>query len=99
VLAGVFRVFGVFTATSYWVGIAVNIVVHALTCIMLYRVAEEVFGPRVGWYSACALASFPLLFYPLVLLHVLGGSGEGLFLSPNVMWYTHFSELAILLLI
>jgi hypothetical protein len=98
-LAGIFRVFGVFTATSYWVGIVVNIVVHALTCILLYRAAGEVFGPRVGWYSACALASFPLLFYPLVLLHVLGSSGQGLFISPNVMWYTHFSEFAILLLI
>ncbi len=90
-----------FTATSYWVATAVNIVVHALTCILLYRTAGEVFGPRIGCHSACALASFPLLFYPLVLLHVLGtiSAGQGLFISPNIFWYTHFSEFAIVLLI
>lgn len=100
-LACIFSIFGVFTTASYWVAIAVNIVVHALTCILLYYAAGEAFGPRVGWYSACALASFPLLFYPLVLLHVLGGgfAGLGLFISPNIIWYTHLSELAIVLLI
>ena len=84
-LAGIFRVFGVFTESSYWVAVSVNIVMHALTCLLLYRVAGEVFGPRVGWYSACALGSFPLLSYPLVVLHVLGSTynGWGLFISPN----------------
>lgn len=100
-LAGIFRVFGVFTATSYRVNMAVNIAVHALACILLYRAAGEVFGQRTGWYSGCALASFPLLFFPLVLLHVLGdsASGEGLFIPPNEVWYIHFSELAFVLLI
>lgn len=99
-LAGIFRVFGVFTATSYRVATAVNIVVHALACVVLYRAARETFGPRVGWYSACALASFPLLFYPVLRLHVLGHmEQDALFLLPNMIWYTHFSELAILLLI
>ena len=101
ILACIFLVLGVFTATSYWVAVTVNIVVHALTCILLYRVAGEVFGSRVGWYSACALASFPLLFYPLVLLHVLGSveTGLGLFISPNFIWYAFLSEFAIVLLI
>jgi len=91
-LASIFRVFGVFTATSYRVNMAVNIVVHALACILLYRAAGEVFGQRTGWYSACALASFPLLFYPFVV-------EEGLFIWPTMVWYTHFSELAIVLLV
>lgn len=99
-LAGIFQVFGVFTLTSYWVSVGLNILVHALTCVVLYRAAGEVFSPRVGWYSAFSLASFPLLFYPLVLLHVLGGyMGSGLFISPTLFWYTHLSELAIILLI
>lgn len=101
-LAAIFRVFGVFTATSHWVAVAVNIVVHALTCILLYRAAGKVFGPRVGWYSACALASFPLLFYPIVLLHLVSYSGQGplgIFISPYIIWYTHPTEFAIVLLI
>jgi len=99
-LAGMFLLCGGPTAAAYCVAVAFNIVVHAFTCVLLYRTAGEVFGPRVGTYSAYALAGFPLLFYPLVLLHVLGGyGGLGLFISPNVIWYTHMSELAIVLLI
>ena len=99
-LAGIFRVFGEFTRTSYWVANGLNIVVHALTCVVLYRAAGEAFGPRAGWYAANALAIFPLLFYPLVLLRVLSNQpGHGLFVPPNVIWYTHLSELAIVLLI
>jgi hypothetical protein len=67
---------------------------------VLYRVAGETFGRRTGFYAAMALACFPLLFYPLVLLHVLGGyAGQGLFIAPNWLWYTYLSELVIVLLI
>ena len=99
-LAGIFCVFGAFTAASYWVAVVLNIIVHAFTCVVLYRGAGETFGPRVGLHAAMALASFPLLFYPLVLLHVLGGyGGQGLFIPPNMIWYTHLSELSIVSLI
>jgi hypothetical protein len=99
-LAGIFLVCGGPGAAAYSVAVALNILVHAFTCVLLYRTAGEVFGARVGTYSAYALAGFPLLFYPLVLLHVLGGyGGLGLFISPNVIWYTHLSELAMVLLI
>ena len=101
-LAGIFRVFGLFTVASYWVAVAANVLVHAFSCVVLYWVAEETFGRRVGLYAGMALASFPLLFYPLVLLHVMGnvntGAGE-LFLPPNAIWNTHLAELAIILLI
>ena len=99
-LAGIFHVFGVYTVASYWAAVSVNIIVHAFSCVVLYLVAGETFGRRTGWYAANALASFPLLFQPLVLLHLLGGfRGAGLFIPPNAIWYTHLSELAILLLI
>ncbi|HEY6945964.1 MAG TPA: hypothetical protein VI431_12550 [Candidatus Acidoferrum sp.] len=101
-LATILRVFGGFTATSYWIAIGMNIVVHALTCVLLFWCAKDVFGPRVGWYSACALAGLPLFAYPLVLLHLVSFGGQGLlglFISPKIIWYTHLSELAIVLLI
>lgn len=99
-LAAIFLLCGGPGAVAYWVAIGVNIAAHAVACVLLYRIAGEIFDIRIGFYSALALASFPLVFYPLVLLHVLGGyGGLGLFISPNVIWYTHLSELAILLLI
>ena len=99
-LAGIFRLFGTFSVASYWVAIAFNILVHALTCVVLYWAATDAFGPAVGWFSGCALGAFPLLFYPLVLAHVLGGyMGQGLFISPNLIWYTQLSELAVISLI
>src|SRR5271155_3459350 len=39
-LAGIFRVFGVFTVASYWVAVAMNIIVHAFTCVVLYWVTR-----------------------------------------------------------
>jgi 4-amino-4-deoxy-L-arabinose transferase-like glycosyltransferase len=99
-LAGIFRVFGIFTAASYWAAVAFNIIVHGFTCIVLYWAVGEAFGRRTGLYAALALACFPLLFEPLVYLHVLGGYlGQGLFILPNSIWTTQLSELAIVLLI
>ncbi len=92
--------FGIFTVASYWAAVAFNLIVHAFTCVILYWAAGETFGRRSGWYAAMALACFPLLFEPLVYLHVLGGYlGQGLFIPPNWMWATHLSELAIILII
>ena len=100
-LAAIFRVFGVFTVASSWVAVAVNVLVHGWSCVV-YWVAGDIFGERTGRYAALALASFPLLFYPLVFLHALvnvNSGGWGPFLPPNVMWNTHLLELAILLLV
>jgi 4-amino-4-deoxy-L-arabinose transferase-like glycosyltransferase len=99
-LAGIFRVFGLFTAASYWAAVSVNVIVHGFSCVVLYWITREAFGRRTGWYAAMGLASIPLLFQPLVLLHVLGGAGgQGLFIPPNSIWNTHLLELTILLLI
>jgi hypothetical protein len=89
-----------FKETSYWVAVTFNVIVHACSCIILYWAASEAFGRRAAWFAAMALASFPLLFEPLVLFHVLGGyKGQGLFIPPNLIWYTHLSELSIVVLI
>jgi len=100
-LAGIFRVFGVFTVASYWVAVALNVVVHAFSCVVLYWAAGETYGRRTGLYAAMALASSPLLFYPLALLHVLGdaNTGVGLFIPPNAMWNIYLLELVIILLV
>lgn len=100
-LAAIFRIFGVFTSASYWAAVAMNIVVHAVSCVVLYWAAEETFGRRAAWCAAMALGSFPLLFQPLVWLHILGGGPEepGLLIPPNMIWNTHLLELTIVVLI
>lgn len=101
VLAGIFRVFGVYTTASDWAATIFNILVHGLSCLLLFQTAAETFGRRSGVMAAAALATFPLLFYPLVVLHVLGNAnvGEGLFIFPTAIWNTFLLEFAILALI
>jgi len=45
-LAGVFKVFGVYTSASAWMALAVNSIFSALTCATIYYIGREVFGPR-----------------------------------------------------
>ena len=100
ILGGIFYVFGVFTSAAYGIALSINILAHALASVILYSAARKTFGERVGRLSGYALATFPLLFYPLVLTRLMGGyGGEGLFIPPNLIWYTHLSELAIVALI
>ncbi len=85
-LAGIFRVFGVYTIASDWAATIFNILVHGLSCVLLFQTAAETFDRRSGILAAVALATFPLLFYPLVMLHVLGNvnAGAGLFIPPRL---------------
>ena len=45
-LAGVFKIFGVYSSASAWVALAVNSFFSALTCAIIYYIGREVFGPR-----------------------------------------------------
>ena len=100
-LAGIFRVFGVYTIAADWAATIFNILVHGLSCVLLFQTAAETFDRRSGILAAVALATFPLLFYPLVMLHVLGNvsAGAGLFILPAWIWNTFLLEFAILALI
>jgi 4-amino-4-deoxy-L-arabinose transferase-like glycosyltransferase len=63
ILAGVFKLFGVYTNASAWVILAFNSVFAAMTCWTLYRVAERVFGPSVARGTAWTWAVFPYVIY------------------------------------
>jgi 4-amino-4-deoxy-L-arabinose transferase-like glycosyltransferase len=45
-LAGVFKIFGVYSNASAWIALAVNSVFSALTCYTIYHIGREVFGTR-----------------------------------------------------
>ena len=60
-LAGVFKVFGVYSDASAWVALAVNCIFSALTCATIFYIGREVFGQksRVPLWSAWVWALLP----------------------------------------
>jgi len=63
ILAGVFKVFGIYTKASAWVILTFNSIFAALTCWTLYRIAERIYGPWVARGAAWTWAVFPYLIY------------------------------------
>jgi 4-amino-4-deoxy-L-arabinose transferase-like glycosyltransferase len=59
ILAGVFKVFGVFTAASAWVILFLNSLFSALTARTVWEIAARCFGEKVGWWSAWIWALYP----------------------------------------
>jgi 4-amino-4-deoxy-L-arabinose transferase-like glycosyltransferase len=62
-LAGVFKLFGVYSAASAWTILAVNSLFAALTCWTIYRVGERIYGAGVARAAAWTWAVFPYLIY------------------------------------
>lgn len=58
-LAGIFRAFGIFTATSFTVAVALNIVFSAVTCVPIFYAGRKVAGVGVGATAAWLWAVFP----------------------------------------
>jgi 4-amino-4-deoxy-L-arabinose transferase-like glycosyltransferase len=63
ILAGVFKLFGVYTALSAWVILTFNSVFAALTCLTLYRIAQRIYGISVARGTAWTWAVFPYAIY------------------------------------
>jgi len=63
ILAGVFKICGVYSHASAWVILTFNSIFAALTCWTLYRVSERIFGAWVARGTAWTWAVFPYLIY------------------------------------
>jgi 4-amino-4-deoxy-L-arabinose transferase-like glycosyltransferase len=63
ILAGVFKLCGVYSPLAAWVILAFNSVFAALTCIPLYRIAQRIFGSSVARGAAWTWAVFPYAIY------------------------------------
>jgi len=61
-LAGIFKVFGLFSNTSAIVILSVNSLFAALTCWPIYQIGKRVFGERVGLVAGWAWAAVPFFF-------------------------------------
>jgi len=63
ILAGIFKVFGIYTPASAWMILAFNSVFAALTCWTIYLIAGRIFGGVPARASAWTWAVFPYLIY------------------------------------
>jgi hypothetical protein len=52
ILAGVFRVFGVYTPASAWIILTFNSVFAALTCWTIFLISERVYGNAIARWAA-----------------------------------------------
>jgi len=62
-LAGVFRLFGVYSPASAFVILSINSLLSALTCIPIYFSAKHSLGMRGARVAACVFAFYPLSIY------------------------------------
>jgi 4-amino-4-deoxy-L-arabinose transferase-like glycosyltransferase len=63
ILAGVFKVFGIYTHASAWIILAFNSIFDSLTCWTLYLIAGRMYGAWVARGTAWTWAVFPYLIY------------------------------------
>jgi len=62
-VAGVFKIFGVYTLMSGWVLLMLNSVFSALTCWTMFRIAEETVGLRLARWAGWFWALLPYSMY------------------------------------
>jgi 4-amino-4-deoxy-L-arabinose transferase-like glycosyltransferase len=63
ILAGIFKLFGVYSSLSALMILAFNSVFAALTCLTLYRIAKRIYGTGVARATAWTWAVFPYAIY------------------------------------
>jgi 4-amino-4-deoxy-L-arabinose transferase-like glycosyltransferase len=63
ILAGIFKLFGIYSAASAFVILVFNSVFAAFTCLTIYRVAENIYGISVARAAAWTWAVFPYVLY------------------------------------
>jgi 4-amino-4-deoxy-L-arabinose transferase-like glycosyltransferase len=65
-VAGVFKIFGIYTKASALVLLSLNALMSACTCIPLFFIARKSFGERSARWSAWAWALFPYgIYFPM----------------------------------
>ncbi len=62
-MAGVFKLFGIYTYASAWVLLTINSLFAALTTIPIFLIARRTFRERVAIWSAWAWALNPYIWY------------------------------------
>ena len=85
-LAGVFRVFGIYSRASAWGILTLNCLFSALTCIPVFLIGQRCFGKSCAYWAAAIWALFPYAVY-FASTYVWGMCLDALMLSV-VVWVT-----------
>jgi 4-amino-4-deoxy-L-arabinose transferase-like glycosyltransferase len=62
-MAGVFKLFGIYSNASAWMLLGINSLLAALTTIPIFFIAQRTFGDRVARWSAVGWALNPYIWY------------------------------------
>src|SRR5579859_3507306 len=62
-VAGVFKIFGIYSDSSAWVLLALNSLFSALTCLAIYSIAKETLNEKTALWSAWLWAVLPYSMY------------------------------------
>jgi 4-amino-4-deoxy-L-arabinose transferase-like glycosyltransferase len=62
-IAGVFKVFGIYSVASAWILLSINSLFASLTTVPVYIIGHRTFGERVAIWSARAWALNPYVWY------------------------------------
>src|SRR5579862_8843316 len=62
-IAGIFKLFGIYTHTSAFILLAINSLFSALTCIPIYYIARKCFDEKIALWSAWTWAVLPYVMY------------------------------------
>ncbi len=76
-LAGIFKIFGVYSVASTIVALSIDCLFSALTCIPIYLIAKESFGESAALWAGWGWAFFPYAIY----------------FSADFIWHTTLSTL------
>ncbi|HEV2298870.1 MAG TPA: glycosyltransferase family 39 protein [Candidatus Acidoferrales bacterium] len=85
-VAGMFRIFGIYSTGAAWAVLILNSLFSALTCIPVYFIARRCFGASSGRWAAGIWAFFPYAIY-LASSYVWGFCLDTLMLTL-VVWIT-----------
>ncbi len=62
-MAGVFKVFGIYSRASAWTLLIINSLLATLNCIPVYLIARKLFGENIAKWSAYAWGLNPYVWY------------------------------------
>jgi len=62
-MAGVFKVFGIYSQASAWVLLGINSLLATLTCVPIFFIAYRTFGERIAIWSVYAWGLNPYIWY------------------------------------
>ena len=90
-LAGVFKVFGIYSAQSAVVILSINSLCSALTCIPIFFIAQKSFGLAVARRAGWAWVFFPYAI-AFAATRVWGDCLNALLISLIVLMVLHLAE-------